>query len=361
MRKVFAHIALWGCALAAMAGDTLILKNNDLLDGELRRIGNGVLVFTADLGGTLMVPVDQVRSLRTGGVYEIEMADGNLVSGRFDADGDRVVVIPHGTRAPRNVDLVQIARVTLIEDPEPVSEEGPERETSGSLQLGMRAHAGEEDYLSPLLGTSLQIRGQQILFRGDAAAALDDAGGFPRYYRLAAAWQIRPLEPVGALVETELRRETARGLDLEATAALSAERRLTVGQSGEAAAAIGLDYTYRAHDLEALYDDNLAFRRAQRIGLVDRYIHDADLNLRLQLRYSQRIFAQGALESRLLLQPGLSDWGALRARLGSRAVFPLYDDVLLQLDLLVEYDDDRPAASIDPWQTSLEASLGWRF
>jgi hypothetical protein len=357
-----------GFVLSATATDRLVLKNNDLLEGELRRIGKGILVFCADVGGTLMVPVDQVRSLKTEGVYEVAMTDGSLVTGRFDTDDSRFYVVPQGSSAQHGLKLAEVAEVTMaaqnspaVSEPEQTASEDTEQGSSGSIRLGLRAHAGEEDYVSPLLGASLQLYGRSLIFTGDAAAALDDAGGFPRYYNLAATWELRPLQPVAGLIEAELRRETSQGLDLEAMVALSAERRFRMGESGEFGTALGLDYTYQAYDSQPLYDDDGLRESARQVGLVDRYAYENDLNLRIQLRYSQQIFAKGTFESRLLLQPSLSDLGELRGRAGSRVAFPLYDDLLLQVDLRVDYDDHRPFATLDPWQTSLEASLGWRF
>ena len=86
-----------------------------------------------------------------------------------------------------------------------------------------------------------------------------------------------------------------------------------------------------------------------------------ELNLNLSFRYTRMIFKKGTLEEGIEFRPSLSDLGDLRAYFESALSFPISPRVKLQLDLSIDYDDEVLYRGLDEWQTTVGASIGFKF
>ena len=110
-----------GPALAAPKTDVVVLVNGDRITGEVKELSYGQLEFKTDHMGTVYIEWDEVHSLTTKQVLQVEMLDG---SRRFGAAPEAaaapssLLLAPHGTNAaeqPVMVAMADVARISTLE------------------------------------------------------------------------------------------------------------------------------------------------------------------------------------------------------------------------------------------------------
>ena len=145
---------------------------------------------------------------------------------------------------------------------------------------------------------------------------------------------------------------------------------LAEGSSHSLEASAGVDVSYRSYDagLAPESEDRVVQRHLTMLRGDDDTQSKMDLNLRLQLRYTQllfessRFFANGTLEEDLVLTPSLGTLGDFRARSESSLLVGLGSEALrLRLNLLLDYDNNTPFDALEKWNTGVGAGLEWDF
>jgi len=363
-------------ALSAVA-DTLTLSNGDRMSGELVRLEQGALVFKTALAGQIIIPVEEVQSIDTKELREVSLDTGEKYIARFVArrnatdlvsvDG----VIEEEFRLASVVDSSAPIIDSSLETSGPAQVGSvPSQQPSLTLEIGSYWRSGEEDYAGPTAALTIQNEQENFGLRSRTRVDLDEDEDAPAFLSSTTEWRLGHEEQVYPRITLDVERNVDRGLEGGGGVSVGAGKVLAEGSSHSLEAAAGVDVSYRSYDADLAPEsgDRAVQRHLTMLRGDDDTQSKMDLNLRLQLRYTQLLFesssffANGTLEEDLVLTPSLGTLGDFRARSESSLLVGLGSEALrLRLNLLLDYDNNTPFDALEKWNTGVGAGLEWDF
>jgi len=347
-------------ALAAVtaSADTLVLSDGDTLFGEFLKITDGALFFRTHLAGKVIVPTDEVDSLRAEPDMTIALADGRHTNGRLVIE-QGVAHIIRADGADHAVELGAIAAAAPRTGPPLPSVAGsgaPDDGLHGAWETGVLGRLGDDDYGDLFAKLTLRSENAHRAFSARAFFERADEESFPRWLMADIAWLLRPGAATYPFLDIAFERDTDKALSGRGDLTVGFGRTIVDGEGKELRGDVGLNAETSHYDRSAAgYPGGVPWL------LGDQHKDRQRLNLRLGLRYARAILANGQVNGRLSVYPSLTDWGALRARSESSVVFPVGQRLSLKLNLLLDYEGEPEFAGLDHWRTSIGASVMWGF
>jgi hypothetical protein len=350
--------------------DTLAIEAGGILSGTLIRISQGTVYFKADRAGEKRVPIDEVRSLTTASDMEVALADGKKLRGRFVLESG-VTYLRARDGARTQVALKDIAAASPLPEEKPgktvVVGSGlriPEAdtETEWLWEAGLHLRYGRRHYADAFTKLTLFHDAERYNLISRFMVERADERDFPRWFLADAEWRLNPADDVYPVWGIEIERDTDRALRLRGGLSAGAGAKLVSGRRDQLEITAGLGAENAEFNAESIWDE--------RHGSAARFLHYADenprlekqqINLRLALHYEHGLFRNSALTENVLMYPSLTDFGRLRARSESAVLFPVTSRLRLKLNLLVDYESAPVFQDLDPWRTSVGASVLWDF
>jgi putative salt-induced outer membrane protein YdiY len=93
--------ALLLLAPGVIAADQLVMKNGDVITGQIKRVTWNKATIKPDYTGAIEVKLSQVRSISTDAPVEVELSDGRELTGQFSGlEGDSLLLVDDGETWP---------------------------------------------------------------------------------------------------------------------------------------------------------------------------------------------------------------------------------------------------------------------
>jgi hypothetical protein len=330
----FATVFLPGSEASGQKTDGLVLRNGNLITGEISTLDRGILSYKTDDAGTLRVEWDKVVSLTSVHTFEVELTTNRKLFGSL-AEGPQPGTVEVNGEVLTLIDIVSITEI---------SPSFVER-TSGYLDLGWslakanRAHTltfnAEARYRGEKLGSTLNFsfyeQGQEEADVTRSGTVILDANRFIR-----VVWAARFFASVS--------RDDALDLSLRTFLGAGARRRIVRTNRMNAswsAGFVGSRETY-ADEEESTYSteflaaaDFSAFR-----------LDSPELDLTLDIRTFT----------------SLTESDRVRADFNARARYEIFADFYLALTLKSSFDSNPPSeTALSKSSYTLGLSVGWSW
>ncbi|HOF39791.1 MAG TPA: DUF481 domain-containing protein [Candidatus Hydrogenedentes bacterium] len=364
-RFILAGVASLAAVLTAASGDVLSLTRGDLVNGTLRDLSDGIVVFDTGLAGQIIVPVTQVRSLSTDSPFFVHLGDGRRLEGRFAGSGVITRIVPeNGGEAA----VLSLAAVKNIEPAPDKHAEAASPDTLApaqfSLETGYLHRWANEDYDAAFARLTLRKQAGTFGLFSENLFELSDDERFPRLFRSSVDWRF----PADSSLLPELGIEAERDLDagLAFRGSLHAGlARAFIDEPGRLFELTGgLNAAFEYYDASELAQSSGSRLRqfVRRLYYADEWQREQnqDINLRLRLRFHQ-IIRESLLTQTISLHPSLTDFGELRARSESSFRMPLTSQLNFRFDLLFDYDNEPHYEWTDSFRTFIGAGFEWDF
>ncbi len=335
-------LLLTGKSNYAQKTDVLILINNDVITGEIKKLEHGMLVYKTDDVGTLQVKWDKVIGLKSDDYFEFETAEGKTFFGTLLASQEHgmLKISPHAV-ASFMLDMQDIIRITPIEN-------RFWNRLDGSISIGFNyTKASDIAQLNYNANTTYRTRkiSNEIILDGNTTygVTMEDEGReitlredfsdiFTRF--LKHKWYVQ------AYVATQ--KNTELGID----------RRILLGFGGG-------NYLIQSnrHALGAL------------IGLVGirewlagENPNQSNLEGLINLSYS--LFKYDTPKSDISFTgsffPGLTDWGRVRAEVNIKIKQEIIKDFFFSLSFYESYDN-KPGENASENDWGIVTSIGYSW
>lgn len=207
-------LALFACALAAPAAardrlDLVTLANGDRVHGEIISLDSATLVVRAISLGTVEIDWPDVTALESPQLFEVELANGRRVVGRFAAPapagslvlGNDAAELPPSPAPPTDsreplpsaeapATLPPAHRTFSLADVVAIRQRGATLWQShrGYLDLGFN-YAGANDDSELSVGAEFTLRGPRMQWSNDLALSMRDSADTEQRQR----WQVQSL------------------------------------------------------------------------------------------------------------------------------------------------------------------------
>ncbi|HPG65324.1 MAG TPA: DUF481 domain-containing protein [Candidatus Hydrogenedentes bacterium] len=353
-------MAILAAAFAATSAraDTLVLRDGDVLSGELVEIAGGYVTFKTTLSGQMMVSAEEVKSVATGKYMCVALDNGPTVPARFVVCEGATRLMSDGDSVGQPLDLAAVTKAT----PLPESRAGTTGESSAdeerpqfTIESGVAHRSRGDDYTDAYARFGLERDLES--FGYDYHLLLDraDPQEFPRWLRGDAEWRLGDTDgfyPAGAI---EIERDMPMALQLRGSATLGVGRLFQVGDRQSVEVDLGAGVTSAYYDADMLRHDIeevLGHSLWAKADVEDQWLHG-----RLRLRYVRALFEGGAFTGQLKLYPDLTGLSAFHARSESSLLLPLSEWLNLKLNLLVDYDSTPRVDDLDKWSTTVGAGV----
>ncbi len=362
---VLVGIASLAVAVTAASGDVLSLNRGDIVNGTLRDLSGGIVVFDTGLAGQILVPVTQVRSLSTDRPFLVHLEDGRRLEGRFAGSGVTTRIVPESGGEAAVVALAAVKSIEPAPDKHTETTTPPTLAPAQlSLETGYLHRWANEDYDAAFARLTLRKQAGTFTLFSDNLFELSDGERFPRLFRSSVDWRF----PTDSNLLPELGIEAERDLDEGLTFRGSLHAGVTrsfVDEPGRLFEITGgLHTAFEYYDAAEFGQSSGSRLRqlVQRLYYADerRREQHQDLNLRLRLRFHQAI-RESMLMQTISLHPSLTDFGELRARSESSLRMPLTSQLNFRLNLLFDYDKEPYFEGSDNFRTFVGAGFEWDF
>ncbi len=343
--------------------DTITLKDGDRLVGTLVDIRDGTISMRTSLAGKVFVPVDQVQGVTTTGFVIVTLDDRKLLPGHLRHRDGQVYVVHQASAEEQPIDLSHVTGVSTflsaVEERPLESDREPVSPTEFSLKTGYRWRSGTEDYS----GAFMELEARRVNDNSELSASVDveytdDMGAMDRFFGLNLRGRLGDRKGWNPELIFEVERNRDKALDFRGDLSVGVAKNFIESDRQTLEAGAGAGIAVERFDVGPLRrDQGLRFHGFWREAKKSR----EELNLNLSFRYTRIIFKKGVLEEGIEFRPSLSDLGDLRAYFESALSFPISPRIKLQLDLSIDYDDEVLYRGLDEWQTTVGASIGFKF
>jgi len=338
-----ASCCLWtGPVLAAPKTDVVVLVNGDRLTGEVKQLSYGQLEFKTDHMGTVYIEWDEVRSLTTKQILQVEMLDG---SRRFGAAPEAaaatssLLLAPQGEDAsgqPVVVAMADVARISTLE------QGAFFQRLDGSVSFGYSYTQATDIMQSNFAG---DIGSRNVKRKWDIALdwnSSSESGGESSERATLTGTLERYLKNryyyEGQLVFAQ---NDELGLDL---------RSLVSGTVGR--------YLVQRQDREWRAGAGLAVAREQRADGTT--VDSLELPLTTSLRLFRLDSPKTDVEVELTVLPSLTESGRVRGEAAVNARHEIIHDLFFEISLYESYDN-RPSEGSEVNDWNVVTSLGYSF
>ena len=344
--------AVFFCGASLCSADVLRTGSGESLTGDLTRIAEGILVFRTSLRGQMMLPMSEVRSLQTEGRWIVDLADGTVHIGTFSRQG----ILPDSA-VEGDGRFVPLAFAAVVSAQKAPPLPAPEASAAGEplwraeAGVGVQSQFGTQDSVAPIVTL-------------DVARALEehDLG-------LRMRFDIPSTEAVGDFAQAQLSLIPRRPRVWAPYFRAEAARNQNESLDWRTGLALGVRYEF-APDAEWSLGASLGIAgyhsawRGGEAGPLSRGGRREEATrggVQLGIDHSVALWGNGRWDNRLTLNPGSSPGSAFRAEAESALTYPLSSRLQLRFDMLVSYEDDPVFDTLEPVDTSLGASVRFRF
>jgi len=317
---------------ALAAADKLIMKNGDVITGSISLISDGDVYIEPSYADEFSVSLDEVASIETDAILEIELKDGSEVEGQFagtTTDGSQVVLVDG---ASRNV---------VLENLEEAEEPEEWFDRVSHADVNMTINSGNTDSRNALLYADTRLKLGDHRHLADITVRRDETDNVttkkqdlfryeynwmfnePWYTGLTASYERDPIREldhrysIAAIVGRDLIDDAHRYLTFSVGAGYSEEKIAGVAESGGVAIwRLIYEHEILGGDLEFFHNDTITYQ-----------LYDVNNTI-------------------------------LKTNTGFR--WDVIDDVYASLSLRYDYETD-PAAGAENDDTTLAIGLGAEF
>ena len=315
----------------------MVLKNGDHLTGEIKSLERGKLRFKTDDMGTLEIEWDNVRQVMSRASFTFELQDGSEYLGSLDASTQEGMVLVVTKDASVDLDPMTIIRMAPIKS-------GFWERMDGSLSMGASYTQSSDvgqfnfsaDARSRTVTHQVSFTASSIMTRQPDAGSTgrdDLEGGYLHF--LKDRWL------AGGLFT--LQRNEDLGIDLRALAAAGMGRHLVQTYRSELSVlggfAVNEEFVSGAEPSGTSVEALLA-------GKYSFYKYDAP---------------ESDLSLGLVVFPGLTEWGRVRAEFDARLRHEIIKDFFFDISLFDSFDNHPPTAGVLKNDWGLVTSIGWTF
>ena len=342
----------------AVTADTLTLESGDHLTGSLLNITSGTLTFRTTLAGRIFVPTNEVTALTTSSFVTIALKDNRILPGRIKTANNSIQLVSPNGKEVTTLQLAEIQEVTTLPATEVTSDEEDTRNNfQGSIAAGYKWRDGTKSASGPTLEIKLESETQKINFETQAELEYtEDADALDRFFESETRISKNTASSLSPEIFVALERNRNKALDYRAEIAVGANKILLDDSKQRLQGFAGVGGTIEKYDSDTLRRDQTGMSNA-----AESSVHDEDLNLNLDFKYTRRIFANSYMTERVFFRPSLTNFGDIRANLESSLTVPLPLGLQLKMDFKLDYDDETPYNDIDEWNSSIGASLKVNF
>ena len=338
-----ACFCLWtGPALAAPKTDVVVLVNGDRLTGEVKELSYGQLEFKTDHLGTVYIEWDEVRSLTTKQVLQVEMLDGSRRFGAAPeaaAADSSLLLTPQGKDGggqPVVVAMADVARISTLE------QGAFFQRLDGSVSFGYSYTKATDIMQSNFAG---DIGSRNVKRKWDIALDWNSSSesGVESSKRATLTGTIERFLKNRYYYEGQLifSQNDELGLDL---------RSLVSGTVGR--------YLVQRQDREWRAGAGLALSREQRADGTA--VDSVELPLTTSLRLFRLDSPKTDVEIELTVLPSLTESGRVRGEAAVNARHEIIHDLFFEISLYDSYDNRPPEGSeVNDW--NVVTSLGYSF
>jgi hypothetical protein len=329
-----------GLATTPVQADTVKFDPGSVLVGEVKRLERGRLYFKTDATDTISIEWDDVGSLDSTQLLQIELADGTRLLGYLasaSAGVARLTLEGRGHEAP----MTDIVAMT------PIETEFLER-IDGEVNAGLN-YTKDNDALQTNFGIDVEYVTDDYELTAEASSIIsrDESNAESQRSNLTLR-TLRRLHgdwsrwSVGGVVELE--RNDGLGTDLRRTLGFGGRRDLVQTNAQRLEVAAGLQFSQErvagdSDDLEDSFEGLLSLD-------YEAYRYDSP---------------ELDLSSRLEIIPNFSDPGRMRANLDVTLKWELFEDLFWRISLYDSYDSDPPSNEADRNDYGVITGLAWEY
>jgi len=340
--------------------DTLTLTNGDHLTGTLLNISDGTLSFRTTLAGRIFVPTEEIDQISTTSFVVVALKNNQLMPGRIVTQDGNVYILPPDN--DRRIPL-KLADVSDISSAPASSDESGGEPALNSVQVtggvGYQWRDGTKDSSGPVAEIDLDAQLKKVNIESYAEFEYTrDAHAFDRFFDAEVRMRGVGDAPLQPQVILELQRDRNQALDSRTDVTVGAQSTIIDNTKQHLEGFAGLGVAFEKYDSHDLRKDQNALPLPPP---GEPSVTDQDLNLNLAVRYSRQWYRQSTIEKELVVRPGLSNAGDLRAELKSALAMPLPLGMQLRLNVDLNYDNQSPYKNIDNWNSSFGASMRFDF
>jgi Protein of unknown function, DUF481 len=340
--------------------DTLTLTNGDHLTGTLLNISDGTLSFRTTLAGRIFVPTEEIDQISTTSFVVVALKNDQLVPGRIVTLDQNIYVVPPNNDRRIPLKLADISGVSSA--PASSEESGGEVPPNGiqvTAGVGYKWRDGTKDSSGPVAEINLDAKLKKVDIESYAEFEYTrDAHAFDRFFDAEVRMRGIGDAPFQPQVIVELQRDRNQALESRTDVTVGAQGTIIDNDKQHLEGFAGLGVAFEKYDSHDLRKDQNALPQPPP---GEPSVTDQDLNLNLAVRYSRQWYRQTTIEKELVVRPGLSDAGDLRAELKSTLAMPLPLGMQLRLNVDLNYDNQSPYKNIDNWNSSFGASMRFDF
>ena len=339
------------CLACPASADTLVLRDEDALSGQLVEIAEGALAFRTALAGLTMVRLAEVQGLATDSNFQVTFKDGSAAVGRFAVDNGatRLIQQEPGLASPVDLSLVVKAAPYRL-NPGATAARPILDSPATTLDVGMLARSQGSGGAEPYVALKHTAESQGMSFTGTAFFTAFNADEFARQFALNSRFILRRNRPFEPAVVLEIERDLDHALLYRGYLGMEAVRTLFENANMQAQGSLGAGGTFEGWDPDELSDGRLRLP-----SLWDK--EDAqEVSARMGLQFKSSRFTES-----LRLYPSISNFGGLRGQSESALTLPLTPHLNLKLNLIVDYENELPYDEQDEWRGSVGAGFSWDF
>ena len=331
-----------GPAWAAPKTDVVVLVNGDRITGEVKELSYGQLKFKTDHMGTIYIEWDEIHSLTTKQVLQVEMLDGSRRFGAAPeaaaADSSLLLAPPgkDGGGQPVVVAMADVARISTLE------QGAFFQRLDGSVSFGYSYTKATDIMQSNFAG---DIGSRNVKRKWDIALdwSSSNESGVDSSQRATLTGTIERFLKNRYYYEGQLifSQNDELGLDL---------RSLVSGTVGR--------YLVQRQDREWRAGAGLAVSREQRADGTT--VNSVELPLTTSLRLFRLDSPKTDVEIELTVLPSLTESGRVRGEAAVNARHEIIHDLFFEMSLYESYDN-RPSEGSEVNDWNVVTSLGYSF
>jgi hypothetical protein len=336
--KLFMLLFLLGFASTALAQktDTLIVRNGDVMTGEIKSFQRGKVEFSTDAAGTIYVKWTRVLTAETDKTFEITLEDGETHFGSLDFGDDAhqiKVVIGPDTFPIATQRIVRMARI----------KETFWRRLDGNIDLGVdfTQQNAKTDFN---FSTEVKYKKDLDNYRFDLSTSFSRQDDTENITRLNAHFIYL--------------REFAQNWFYSGTLGAEQNSQLSLDIRGSAGGLAGR-FWVQSNKVILLSGLGLSYARERFSG------EEADNALQGLIMTDFEFFSWGGLDtdlsSQLVIIPVINQGGRWRISFVTNFKREIVSDFYFKVSINEQFDSQPPTVDTEKNDLSITTSFGWSF
>jgi putative salt-induced outer membrane protein YdiY len=329
------------CLAKVKRHDTVIMKNGDRLTGEIKKLEQGVLYIETDyFSGSVGVDWLQVQKVDSEANFQIVLSDGKRLAGTIskgEAEAapskDFKVHAPGADVPMSSTDVVQVES----------QKQNFWRQLKGSIDFGYNFTSGNNQSSLSTAANAEYVAAHWAAGASYTASFNGQSGGTTTNLFEVQGFGERFLNRNSFLIGlSDFLHSSQQDLNLRTTLGGAYGRYFIRNNQHDLKWLIGADYS------QASYQSGLAQPTQQNVELL------------VGLQYQLFHFDRYAVQSQLLVFPGMSDFGRVRLTTNGTFSVKLSNNFHLNFSFWDNFDSSPPL-NAKKNATGLSTTLGWTF